>query len=179
MQKHKVLSREQKKLGFFTLEDIVVEHGLEENKTKTYSIVRHPDWVNVIAQTTEGKFVLVEQWRAGIDELSIEVPGGKVDEGETAVEAGLRELREETGYAVGPESKIMYLGAVQANPAIQDNEMHFLYVNNVQKSKDTDMDEFEVVHTHIYDKDRITDMLSSGTIKHAYTVLALYKTLKG
>ena len=179
MLKHKVLSREQKKLGFFTLEDMVVEHSQEEDKTKTYSIVRHPDWVNVIAQTADHKFVLVEQWRAGTNDISVEVPGGKIDEGETAIEAGLRELREETGYAVGPDSRIVYLGDVYANPAIQDNKMHFVYISDAVKSKETDMDEFEVVHTRLCDKDKVIDMLSSGSINHAYTVLGLYKTLKG
>jgi 8-oxo-dGTP pyrophosphatase MutT (NUDIX family) len=179
MLKHKVLAREQKKLGFFTLEDMTVEHSLEEKKTKTYSIIRHPDWVNVIAQTSDHRFILVEQWRAGVDALSMEIPGGKIDEGETPIEAGLRELIEETGYSATSDSKIMYLGDVLANPAIQDNKMHFVYINNVQKNSQTDMDEFEVVHTHIVPKDKIIDMLSSGRIQHAYSVLGLYKTLKG
>lgn len=179
MLKHKVLGREQKKLGFFTLEDMTVEHSLKDDKTKTYSIIRHPDWVNVIAQTTDHRFLLVEQWRAGIDDLSMEIPGGKIDEGESPVEAGLRELKEETGYSATSESKIMYLGDVLANPAIQDNKMHFIYINNVERNSETDMDEFEVVHTHVFPKEKITDMLSSGSIKHAYSVLGLYKTLKG
>lgn len=179
MQKHKVLQREQKKVGFFTIEDLTVEHGLEEGKQKVYSITRQPDWVNIVAETPDHKLVIVRQWRAGIDDWSLEVPGGKVDEGESPVEAGLRELKEETGYTVGSNSKISYLGEVLANPAIQDNKMHYVFVNNVVKTEDTEMDEFENVYTQIYERDKITEMLSSGAIKHAYSVLALYKTFKG
>lgn len=179
MQKHKILNTEESKAGFFNLKHLTVEHPITPEKSKIYSVMEHSDWVNIVAESEDGKLVLVEQWRAGTDEMSIEVPGGKIDDGETPVEAGLRELREETGYTVGEESKILYLGAVEANPAIQNNKMHFVYVNGVKKTSETDMDEFENVHTHIYERQRVVEMLSSEKIKHAYSVLALYKTFKG
>jgi 8-oxo-dGTP pyrophosphatase MutT (NUDIX family) len=179
MHRHKVLDRTEKKVGFFNIEELKVEHPTEEGKEKIYGITKHHDWVNVIAETSDNNIVLVEQWRAGIDEMSIEVPGGKIDEGETPIEAGLRELKEETGYSVCGESKILYLGEVLANPAIQNNKMHFVYVNNITKKHDTNFDEFELVYTHVYHRAKVIEMLSNGQIQHAYSVLGLYKTFKG
>ena len=180
MQGHKILNRKEYKAGYFDVEDLTIKHGSDDGKKeKIYSIMRHPDWVNVVAETKDKQIILVNQWRAGVDDMCIEVPGGKVDEGEEPIEAGLRELREETGYVTTSESRIVYLGKVFANPAIQDNSMHFVYVSNVEPNSETDMDEFELVYTKVCDRRRVVSMLQDEEIKHAYSSLALHKALIG
>ena len=57
------------------------------------------DWVNITPITPEGDVVLVKQYRRGTDNITLEIPAGSLDPGETdAYQAALRELREETGY---------------------------------------------------------------------------------
>ena len=80
-----------------------------------------PDWVNVIPVTPQGKVVVIRQYRHGTGEISLEIPGGVVDAGESHEETARRELLEETGYTAG---EIIPIGRVAANPAIQDNHMH-------------------------------------------------------
>jgi ADP-ribose pyrophosphatase len=182
MQKHKILEEHLVLCNYGgRLMDLTVEHPLSKD-LKTYTVSYLPDWVNVIAETHDHKLVLVEQWRAGIDDMSIEIPGGKVDEeGETtpeiAIKEGLRELQEETGYVPTENSKIYYMGSVKTNPALQNNNMHFVFVNHVEKKEPTKFDEFELVYTHVYDKARISDYLKSGKINHAYTVIGLMKAM--
>jgi 8-oxo-dGTP pyrophosphatase MutT (NUDIX family) len=76
------------------------------------------DWVNIVALTPEGEVVLVRQFRFGIETLSLEVPGGVIEAGEDPVAAGLRELREETGY-VGERGRL--IASIHPNPAIHPN----------------------------------------------------------
>jgi len=57
------------------------------------------NWVAVFALTADGKVLLVRQYRHGVGQFVWELPGGVVDEGEEFVDAGRRELREETGYS--------------------------------------------------------------------------------
>lgn len=66
-----------------------------------FYVTEAPDWVNVIAITTEGKFIIEEQYRHGIQKVCFELCAGMVDEGETPIEAAKRELQEETGFSGG------------------------------------------------------------------------------
>src|SRR5262245_51354817 len=54
--------------------------------------IEAPDWVNVVAVTKGGDLVLVRQERHGVEAVTLEVPGGAVDPGETPEAAALREL---------------------------------------------------------------------------------------
>ena len=57
-----------------------------------------PDWINVIPMTADGQVLFVRQYRFGIEDFTLEIPGGMCDPGEAPQDAARRELREETGY---------------------------------------------------------------------------------
>ena len=61
-------------------------------------VMEVPTWVNIIPLTAEGKVVLVNQYRFGMEKSSLEIPGGMADDGEDPKKAAIRELKEETGY---------------------------------------------------------------------------------
>ncbi len=73
-----------------------------------YYLLEYPDWVNVIAVTTEGLFVMIEQYRHGIDEVITELCAGVVEAGEETEAAARRELLEETGYS-GGRWRLLYI----------------------------------------------------------------------
>jgi len=60
-----------------------------------------PNSVNVIAITEQHSILLVEQYRHAVGQVSLEIPAGNIDAGETPMEAAKRELLEETGFAGG------------------------------------------------------------------------------
>lgn len=73
------------------------------------------DGVGIIAilDTTHGPEILLQkQFRPPINKVSIEVPAGLIDEGETPEQCAVRELKEETGYVgvVEKTSTVMFHG---------------------------------------------------------------------
>lgn len=73
-----------------------------------FYVLEYPDWVNVIAITDEGQFVLEKQYRHGLGKTCYEIPAGVIEEGESPLEAAKRELQEETGYGDGTWRELMY-----------------------------------------------------------------------
>lgn len=137
-----------------------------------FYILKTSNWVNVIPVTPDYEVVLVRQYRFGIEDLSWEIPGGIMDAGEDPVEAGLRELREETGFvAQGSE----LLGNVAANPAIMDNRCHFVWAKSVRLETQTEWDEHEELEVGVFPLEEVYAMVHRGEIVHSLVVAALMR----
>lgn len=137
---------------------------------RDFFVIHAPDWVNVVALTPDGQLVLVRQFRYGIDDFSLEIPGGIIDAGEDPVAAGLRELREETGYA-GTRARL--IGSVHPNPAMQSNRCHLVLVEDARPAGDTEWDadeEFEILTRPVED---VYALAATGGITHALVLDAL------
>src|SRR5436309_1286822 len=92
------------------------------------SVLEGPDWCNIIPITSDGNVVLIRQWRHGTRKVTLEIPGGLVDAGETPEHAAGRELTEETAYRA---PTIIPIGTVAPNPAIMSNTTHCFYAPDV------------------------------------------------
>ena len=90
------------------------------SKTGNFVVLDSPKWVNIIPITKDNKVVLIEQYRHGIDDITLEVPGGLVEEGEDPIQAAERECIEETGFR-GKNCAIL-LGENLPNPAFLTNK---------------------------------------------------------
>ena len=137
---------------------------------RDFIVVHAPDWVNVVAVTPGNHIVLVRQFRYGIDEFSLEVPGGVIEPDEDPVVAGLRELQEETGYT-GPSAKLM--GCVHPNPAIQSNRCFFVLVENAVKSQELAWDADEEIHVTTVPVEETLALARNGGIVHGLVLNAL------
>lgn len=129
------------------------------------------DWVNVLALTPHREIILVEQFRHGLKKVTLEIPGGMVDAGESPLDAGLRELREETGY-VGENARI--IGFVEPNPAIQNNRCHTVLVEQVLQKHTPTPDAHEELAVRLSPLDAIPGLIQRGIIAHALVVSAFH-----
>ena len=135
-------------------------------------VLECPDWVNIIALTPEREVVMVEQYRHGSRTVELEIPGGMMDPGDTdPVATALRELREETGYT-GEGARL--IGQCLANPAIMDNRVHTILVENCQCTHEIQLDAGEDLAPCLIPVGDIPRLVKEGKIRHSTIVAALH-----
>jgi 8-oxo-dGTP pyrophosphatase MutT (NUDIX family) len=142
----------------------------QREKEREFFVIQSCDWVNVLALTAQRELVLVRQFRFGIDDFSLEIPGGIIDGDETPLAAAVRELSEETGY-VGGVARV--LGTVHPNPAIQNNRCHLVLVENVRREAAQEWDADEELEVLTLPVDEVYARAYRGEITHALVLDAL------
>ncbi|MCW9706879.1 NUDIX hydrolase [Fodinibius salsisoli] len=145
-----------------------------ESNEAAFYVLEAPQWVNVLPITEEEEVVLVEQYRYGIEQPTLEIPGGMVDPGESAREAAERELLEETGYQ---GNRWQGLGKVSANPAIMTNYAHLFLAEGCSYEQAISPDEHERFHIHKLPMEAFLGHVADGTIHHSIVVAAVAKYL--
>ena len=134
-------------------------------------VVEAPNWVNVIARTLEGQYILVRQIRHGIGAPSLEIPAGMVEPGEEPAVAAARELVEETGYEC---SSIRLLGEVYPNPAFQSNTCSIYLADGCRLTRELALDESEDIQVELWSWENLLAAVRRGEIRHALMIAALF-----
>ncbi|MDR2778914.1 MAG: NUDIX hydrolase [Puniceicoccales bacterium] len=146
--------------------------NLSNNKSGDFYIIDCNNWVQVVAETSTNQIVMVYQYRFGSHKLSLELPGGIMEQGENVIEAAQRELEEETGFC-GDSAKI--IATLYPNPAIQTNVLSVVLIKNCTKKKDTHFDEFEDLTTSLMTKQNLMRAVATGEISHCITIASIAK----
>jgi ADP-ribose pyrophosphatase len=126
-----------------------------------YFVVELPTAATAFALTEDNKVVLVRQFRHPISAVSLETPGGFVDEGEEFSVAMKRELLEETGYAF---SEVEYLGKFAANPGVLNNYTEMFMAKGGRKVADQKLDHNEEIEIVLVTIDELIDLLMEQKI---------------
>jgi len=137
-----------------------------------FYVIDSVNWVVVLAVTPERELVMIEQYRHGSDTVELEIPGGMMDAEDKSPEAaGVRELREETGYE-GENPRI--IGRIFANPAIMSNTCFTLLVENCRLKHPVELDHAEDLATRLVPIAELPALVKAGKIQHSLVVVALY-----
>tara|TARA_B110000438_G_C15511468_1_gene520098 strand:+ start:113 stop:637 length:525 start_codon:yes stop_codon:yes gene_type:complete len=129
-----------------------------------------PEWVNIIPVTPSNKIVFVEQYRYGSEKVTLEIPGGMIDPGESPYEAIERELLEETGYK---SRNIIRLGCLSPNPALFKNNVYSFIARDVENNSIQKNPE-ENINVRLIAIDEVPSLIINGVIDHALVVAAFY-----
>ncbi len=136
-----------------------------------YHVAEYPDWACALALTDDGRAVLVEQYRYGIDRVSLELPAGAVDAGEDVAMAARRELLEETGYA---SNDWIALGKLAVEPGRHTNYGHVFVARGCRRVAEPAHEAAEDLRVRLVAADELPALVEEGQIVHGVHAAAVF-----
>lgn len=148
------------------VDSVILPSGQESKR----EIIRHSGGACVVYEE-DGKIAFVRQYRYAYGESVLEIPAGKLNYGEDPMQAGKRELKEETGITV---EKLTLLHVVYPTPGYTDEKLYVYFAKQGEKG-DRNLDDDEFLDVVWIPTDKVKEMLFSGEIKDAKTLIGLYR----
>lgn len=137
-----------------------------------YYVLEYPDWVNIIAITKEREFVMVRQYRHGLQETRYELCAGVCEKGEDPMESARRELYEETGFGGGTWRRWM---TISANPGTTTNLTHCYLATDVERISTQHLEETEDLTVHLLTETEVRALLEGDEVRQALMAAPLWK----
>jgi 8-oxo-dGTP pyrophosphatase MutT (NUDIX family) len=139
-----------------------------------YYVLEYNNWVNAVAITEDNKVIMVHQYRHAAEIVSLEIPGGVIDEGESPKQALRRELLEETGYQF---DDFELLCTVYANPSTANNHTFCYLAKGGKKVQEQSLDEQEEIIVETFTIPEVKQLLAENKIAQALHCTGLFYAL--
>lgn len=147
------------------------EIELPNGQPATREVVEHPGGVCIAALTDEKELLFVRQYRYPYSEVLLEIPAGKLNRGEDPLEAGKRELQEETGAVA---DSYVSLGKLYPSPGYCDEIIH-MYMATGLSFGEMNPDDDEFLEVERIPLEKAAQMVLDNTITDAKTQAAILK----
>jgi ADP-ribose pyrophosphatase len=139
-----------------------------------YYVLEYPNWANAVALTEDNKIIMVRQYRHAAGIVSLEIPGGVIEDDEHP-EAGMRrELLEETGYQF---NEVELISTVYANPSTANNKTYCYLAKGGKKVQEQQLDDHEQLVVEEYSIAEVKQLLADNKIAQALHCTGLFYAL--
>lgn len=145
--------------------DVALPNGKQANR----DIVRHPGASVIIPVNEAGELYLVKQFRKPIEKTSLEIPAGKLDNGENPEICAVRELKEETGLTA---ENMKYIISIHSTPGFSDEILHMFLATGL-KEGESNADEDEFISTRKIHIKKLMEMVLNNEITDAKTIIGI------
>lgn len=145
---------------------------LPNGKEAVREWIEHPGAAAIVPVLSDGRIVMVKQYRYPMGKVTLEIPAGKLDPNETPIDCAIRELKEETGYTA---HKIEHITTIGTAMAFSNEVIHLYIAENLDAGKQCP-DEDEFINAAVFTRKEIDQMVQSGQIDDAKTIVALLMT---
>ncbi|HEY5790451.1 MAG TPA: NUDIX hydrolase [Gammaproteobacteria bacterium] len=136
-----------------------------------FTVVHMVDWLQVIPVTTDGRLVLVRQYRHGSRRVGLEFPGGLYEPDDANPGSGaMRECLEETGYAGG---ELRPLGTLSPQSALFSNRVHVFLAEPVTRRAAITQDAGEDLEVVLAAPSELARLVETGEIENTLTLAVL------
>lgn len=147
------------------------EHATDPSGFEIHrSIVHHPGSAVMMAVDDRKRILLVRQYRLPARQYMWELPAGRLDKGETALQAAKRELTEETGYRAKQWKKLV---TFYASPGYVDEKMTIFLATDLTEGKAQPMED-ERIETRWFKSKELGQLIDEGKIIDAKTMLGYF-----
>jgi NUDIX domain. len=140
---------------------------LEERKNGLH--IKHPGASVILMRDGEGRIAIVSQYREVIDEVTLELPAGKLENGEEPMLGALREAREETGFLL---EKANYLTSFQPDRSFTDETLH-VFAGEKGEKKGQNLDYDEALEPVFISPLEVLAAIRAGRITDMKTIIAV------
>lgn len=137
-------------------------------------VIRHPGASAVVPLlddpgAADPRIVLLRQYRYAADGFAYEIPAGRLEHGESALDCARRELEEETGYRAAFMEPLV---SILTTPGFTDERIHLFVAWGLTSGQERrDRDEF--LTSEVLPRSRVMQLLEQGEIPDAKTAVAL------